>query len=409
MIEERDIIIVGGGMVGMSVAILLRTQLSETTGVTLLEGNDLPVSGDLQDTYPAFDSRATALSFSSRRIFEDIGLWEVFEKKTSPISSIHVSSKDKFGSTLLTSSDYGWPALGYVAENLALGTALLSSTSDQAGIELFGSAIVLSVKASDAYGTSIKINQNGVHRHFKAKLLIVADGAKSKLRESFFIDSTIKNYGQDAIVVNVGFEQPHMNCAFERFTDSGPLAVLPLVEASSQPNRCGVVWSVNPERGKELETTSLDGFKELLQKEFGYRLGRISHIGRRSRFPLSQLKAREQVRNGIVIMGNAAHALHPVAGQGFNLALRDANELAKILSCAEIKGKRLGDLGVLESYRLARQRDQEIIVTASDVLPRLFTNRNRFLGLARSIALTALDILPPLKTKLVRRAAGMPF
>ncbi|MDG1988296.1 MAG: FAD-dependent monooxygenase [Halieaceae bacterium] len=409
MVEERDIVIIVAGMVGMSLALLLRAQLSETIGVTLLEGNDLSIPADFQDTYPAFDSRTTALSYSSRRIFENIGIWELFENNTSLINSIHVSSKGRFGSALLTSNDYDLPALGYVAENLALGSVLLRSISDSSEIELLGSAKVLNVKSIGKAGVSLKINQEGLVKKFKTKLLIVADGAKSKIRESFAIDSTIKDYRQDAIVTNVEFERPHMDCAFERFTESGPLAVLPLLGTPSQPNRCSVVWSTNPERAKKLENISLGKFKILLQKEFGYRLGRISDSGERSRFPLSLIKANEQVRQGIVIMGNAAHALHPVAGQGFNLALRDAHELARILSNAVSQDESLGDLKVLESYRLARLRDQEIIVTASDILPRLFTYRNHFVGLARSIALASLDILPPIKNRLVRHAAGMSF
>ena len=409
MVEERDIVIAGAGMVGMSLALLLRAQLPETIGVTLLEGNQLSIPGDSQDTYPAFDSRTTALSYSSRRIFENIGIWKLFENNASLINSIHVSSKGRFGSALLTSTDYGWPALGYVAENLALGSALLKSISERSEIELLGSAKVLNVKSVGASGVSMKINQEGLEKKFKTKLLIVADGAKSKLRESFANDSMIKDYRQDAIVANVGFQQGHMDCAFERFTDSGPLAVLPLLGTPSQPNRCSVVWSTSPERAENLENISPGKFKTLLQREFGYRLGRISDIGERSRFPLSLIKANEQVRQGIAIMGNAAHALHPVAGQGFNLALRDADELARILSNAVSRDEALGDLRVLESYRLARFSDQEIIVTASDILPKLFTYRNRFLGLARSIALASLDILPPIKNRFVQHAAGMSF
>ena len=261
MFEERDIVIAGGGMVGMSLALLMRSQLPEHIRITLLESKSLPKKAEVQDSYPAFDGRTTALSYGSRLIFESLGLWSDFEGQASPIDSIHVSSKGSFGSSVLDSGDYGWPALGYVVENYALGGALLKAINKMKGIDLAGSSAVLDVKAADEASTEITVLRDGVAIKMRSKLFAIADGSGSKLREAFFIETTSKPYDQEAIVANVGFEFAHESRAYERFTRTGPLALLPLKRSEAHLSRCGLVWSVNKDDAVDLELGTLDNFR----------------------------------------------------------------------------------------------------------------------------------------------------
>ena len=244
-------------------------------------------------------------------------------------------------------------------------------------------------------------------RELAAELLLVADGVGSALREQLGVTVTDKPYGQHALVANVAFAEPHEGCAYERFTDEGPVALLPLLPAGDAGHRSALVWTLPPERATGLCNCPEQDFLRELQDRFGYRLGRLQQVGARHAYPLSLVRSGEQVRQGVVVMGNAAHALHPVAGQGFNLALRDVAELGRVLARGAELNVPPGDLAMLQRYHHRQQADQDRTIQFSDRVPSLFMNNDPVLGMGRDLALAGLDILPGLKREFVRYAAGV--
>ncbi|MCB1841642.1 MAG: FAD-dependent monooxygenase, partial [Halioglobus sp.] len=238
-------------------------------------------------------------------------------------------------------------------------------------------------------------------------LLLVADGANSRLCRCLGVELTEKLYDQHAVVANVATSLPHGGCAFERFTDEGPLAMLPLPAAAGAEHRCALVWTLPPERAASMRDCSEQAFLAQLQRAFGYRLGRLRAVSARHSYPLALTRAREQVRQGIVVMGNAAHALHPVAGQGYNLALRDIAGLATVLAQGLQAGDALGELSSLRRYQNHQHADQARTIGFSDRVPELFMHADPLLGVGRDIALAGLDLLPAAKREFVRHAAGV--
>ncbi|MFV8819101.1 2-octaprenyl-6-methoxyphenyl hydroxylase [Haliea sp. E17] len=405
MSEMRDIVIAGGGMVGISLALRLARQLPGERRITLVEGFPLPTDSAQQSAYhPSFDARSTALSYSSQSIFVALGLWDAIARHACPIETIHVSNRGRFGSALLRAADYGWPALGYVVENPWLGRCLASALR-ASEVEILSPATVETARVIPA-GQKLALSGEGPES-LETRLLVVADGAGSGLRQRLGFSAHEKSYGQQALVGNVAHAQPHGGRAFERFTANGPLALLPLPGVSGAPHRSALVWTVDPERGSRLRDCAQAEFLGELQEAFGYRLGRLQQVGERAHYPLSLVQSAEQVRSGVVVMGNAAHALHPVAGQGFNLALRAVAVLADTLAEALEQGESCGDLAVLERYERRQRGDQRRTIAFSDSLPGLFSHPGPLLGLTRDLSLAGLDILPALKREFVRHTAGV--
>jgi 2-octaprenyl-6-methoxyphenol hydroxylase len=407
MIAEQDIVVAGGGMVGISLALQLAGKLPVTTSICLVEGFPFPdTSADGRPEYhPSFDARSTALSYSTRLVYERMQVWDDLQEGLCPIESIHVSSRGRFGSTVMRAQDYGWPALGYVVENAWLGNALVQALYRQGRVEIRSPARVVGATADDR-GMRLRLD-GGEPEEIRAGLLLVADGANSGLRDALGVAVEEKPYRQHALIANIASAQPHGGCAFERFTDEGPLALLPLLGAPGADNRSALVWTLPPEQADHLQRCSPEDFLQRLQLRFGYRLGRLLQVGERHSYPLSLVQSAEQVRQGVVVMGNAAHSLHPVAGQGYNLALRDVAELAGVLSEGIDAGLEPGDLGLLQRYQRRQLPDQARTIGFSDRVPSLFMHSDPVLGLARDMALAGLDILSPLKREFVRYAAGV--
>lgn len=365
MTERRDIVIAGGGMVGISLALQLAARLPDETRIALVEGFPLPPAegGKAPSYHPSFDARSTALSYSSRLIYDGLGIWEALAEWLCPIETIHVSSRGRFGSSLLKATDYGWPALGYVVENAWLGRSLIAALRAQDRVELINPAKVV---GAEARGSGQRLHLEGeAPETLDTELLVVADGAGSGLRENLGVGVDEKPYRQSAVIANVASAEPHRGCAFERFTDEGPLAMLPLLGVAGSEHRSALVWTLPPERAAELAACDQDVFLAELKNRFGYRLGRLTQVGERHSYPLSLVKSEEQVRQGMVVMGNAAHALHPVAGQGFNLALRDVAALAEVLRAGMEEGLAPGDLGLLGRYQASQAADQARVRTCS--------------------------------------------
>lgn len=405
--EHRDIVIAGGGMVGASLALQLAAVLPEPVSICLVEGFPMPapLAAGRPDYHPSFDARSTALSYSSRLVYEKIQVWEELSEWLCPIETIHVSSRGRFGSSLLRAVDYGWTALGYVVENAWLGNALIQALYRQGRVEIISPA---RVAAAVPEGRGMRLQLEGeAEIALETALLIVADGAASGLRQQLGVAVREKSYGQHALVANVAFAQPHKGCAYERFTDQGPVALLPLLATGPGEHRSALVWTLPAEQAAHLQACPSGEFLQALQDRFGFRLGRMLQVGERHCYPLALVQSAEQVRQGVVVMGNAAHTLHPVAGQGFNLALRDVAELAAALARGVAAGVPPGDLGLLQSYLRRQQPDQDRTIQFSDRLPGLFMHTDPVFGLARDLALSGLDILPSLKREFVRHATGV--
>jgi 2-octaprenyl-6-methoxyphenol hydroxylase len=236
----------------------------------------------------------------------------------------------------------------------------------------------------------------------RARLLVAADGARSPVREQLGIAALRREYGQQAVIANVTPTLPHDNVAYERFTAEGPVAFLPMSE-----NRCAVVCAVNEAELPAVMDLDDAGFLALLHDRFGDRLGPLPRVGRRQAYPLFLLKSREHARARAAIIGNAAHTLHPIAGQGFNLGIRDVAALAEVIANAHRAGADIGDLAVLDRYADWRRWDQRRTIAFTDALNRLFANPLLPLRAARNLGLLAFDLCPPVKRLFARQMMGL--
>ena len=390
---DYDVAIIGGGMVGASLARALAQ-----AGVRTAVVEAWSVESQRQ---PSYDDRAIALAYGTRRILEGLGVWETLAPDAQPILHIHVSNKGHFGFTRLHHHEMEVDALGYVATGNTLGSALFQGLERLPHLDLFCPA-VLSQFEVGADRVDLTVEMNGEVRQLSARLLVAADGARSTVRQRLGIGVREWGYGQSAIISNITPGLPPAGVAFERFTAEGPLAMLPLTE-----NRCGLVWTVNDERLPEAAALDDHGFLARVQANFGNRLGRLQRAGRRSVYPLKFLQAKEHVRPRVALIGNAAHAVHPITGQGFNLGIRDAAVLADVLVDALRTGGDPGDLPVLEGYARWRHRDQQAVAMLTDGLVRLFTNPLPPIGVVRNLGMLALDVAPAAKRLLTRQFMGL--
>ncbi|MBI5450100.1 MAG: 2-octaprenyl-6-methoxyphenyl hydroxylase [Gammaproteobacteria bacterium] len=350
---------------------------------------------------PSYDERCIALAYGSRRIFEGLGLWPLLAGQVTPISSIHVSDRGHFGFARLAAQHYHYPAFGYVVENSVLGQMFGPRLAQQTNLTLCCPARLQSLRCESGRATAL-IEQQGQQRTMTARLVIGADGGRSQVREQAGIAATVADYQQSAIIANLSISQPHRGQAFERFTDSGPLALLPL-----DGQRCSLVWTVARDAVAEVMALDDGAFLQRLEQRFGRRLGRFIRIGRRHAYPLQLVSAAPHQVPRLALIGNAAHTLHPIAGQGFNLGIRDVAVLAQTICDALQAGNDPGGSAVLAGYEQWRQRDQRSIIRLTDGLVRLFSNDLAPLVLARSSALLALDLIPGLKRHFARQTMGL--
>ncbi len=407
MPADYDVLIAGGGMVGASLALCLHQRSAGRLKVAVVESFPLPPLNEQGPTYrPSFDARSTALSYGSRQIYQQLGLWSTLHKHVADIRSIQVSDRGHFGSVLMRDDELGWPALGHVVENAWLGNVLLNHLRRHTNVEFLSPASVETVQISEA-AAELEIRRDDVLQPCRASLLVVADGAESGLCDKLGIHRRVDDYAQTAVIANIGTERAHAGMAYERFTAEGPLAMLPLLPDEQGQSRSALVWTFPEDDAEQAMAWSDEVFLTRLQEQFGYRLGRLQKVGQRAAFPLRLSFAQEQVRRHVVVMGNAAHSLHPVAGQGFNLALRDADALAQRAAEAHRQGREPGEFAVLQAYLRGQNTDQRLTTLFSDQLTRLFSNRQPLLSLARNMGLLMLDTSAPLKSRFTARAAGV--
>ncbi len=390
---DYDVAIVGGGMVGASFALALRaTRLR----VILIES--VPPDSAAQ---PSFDERTTALGNGSRQIFETLGVWQAMSADSSPIRSIHVSDAGRFGVARLDAREQGVPAFGYVVPNRTIGRVLWQSLRESPNVTLAVPAKLAGATVRDD-GVLLDVVRDGKTTSIRAAVAVAADGAGSVLRTSAGIEAAVEDYDQVAIVVNAATERPNNGEAFERFTSSGPLAVLPVSGGGY-----AVVWAVSPARAAELVSLDETAFAAELLSAFGWRAGRWTRIGRRNTYPLMLSRAAETVSGRVVLIGNAAQALHPVAGQGFNLGLRDAATLAEMLARAEPNpdfSPMVDEL--LGKFAAWRAEDRSGVTRFTDSLVKLFGSDMPGLGLVRNFGLLLFDLSPAAKRALSRVSWG---
>ncbi len=382
--DPYDIGIVGGGLVGLCAALAL-----QHTGrrIAIIEASRLeqPDSGGL-------NARSIALSYSSVQIFKALGIWRSIKQQAAAIENIHISSQGRWGLSRLQAGDYDIPALGYVIENQHLAASLLQRVEACEQIKLITEASFESIEDNEI--VTIDYQHQGQTHELSCRYALIADGANSRARSRLGIDHNIIDYGQSVIITNVEFDKTGMNCAYERFTDEGPLAMLPL-----PGNRYACVWTRDNRSVEPLMQADDAGFIKALQSCFGFRMGYIEQVGERFCFPLKRTEAAQLIKGNCVLIGNAANTLHPVAGQGFNLALRDVATLYELFKTEK----------PLDEYQPLRQREQQQVVRLGDGLVSLFSNQLPLLDHLRAGSLALLDQLPPLKAQVAMSGMGLTF
>jgi 2-octaprenyl-6-methoxyphenol hydroxylase len=388
-----DVAIVGGGMVGASLGVALAP-----LGIRIALIEAVPHSAAAQ---PSFDERTTALSNGSRRILETLSVWPQVDSAATPIRKIHISEKGRFGFARIDAAEQGLPAMGFVVANRTLGNALWPRLLGLPNLRVFCPAEVLRLNArADAVG--LEIAEDGVKTCIDARLIVAADGVQSAVRSAFGVDASVRDYGQTAVITTVLPQRFHDNVAYERFTPDGPLALLPL-----EGGRCTLVLTLDSASAASVMAWTDAEFLAEVQRRFGFRLGRFLKAGRRVPYALSLTRAARTSSGRCVIIGNAAQGLHPVAGMGFNLGLRD------VASLAELIAERIGQTGfdpgsaeLLAGYDAWRAADRGGVIAFTDGLVRLFANPLGSVRALRTLGLLAFDVLPPAKAALSRLSMG---
>lgn len=392
MSEHHDIVIVGGGLVGASLAIALdgcgfRVALIEAVAPQL-------------DAQPSYDERNLALARASVNALQALGIWAHTEQRAAPIQRVHISRRGEFGSILLDAQELGLPEFGAVLPARELGNALLTRLNECRSLTRIAPGQLLAVEAgTDQIGLLLRDN-NGEHR-LTVRLLVGADGTESLVRSSFGIGTQRTDYAQSAIVTTLTTPKPLDGLAYERFTETGPVALLPLGQ-----NRAGLVLSVPASDAQRVAELDDDAFLNLVHERFGFRAGRFTRPGRRKPYPLRRILADALTAPRVVLVGNAAQTVHPLGAQGFNLGLRDALTLTELLIAAQAQQADPGAPELLGNYVQRRAPDRLATTSFSDELVRLMANDFPPLRMLGSLAFAGLDRLAPLKRRLALRGMG---
>ncbi|EPP3357431.1 FAD-dependent monooxygenase [Acinetobacter baumannii] len=399
---QQQVIIVGGGMVGLSLSLMLA---KANIAVKLLEAVKYPNYDD-QNVAPyhsSFDARNTALSRRSVQIYQKLGLWDALQQHATPILQVHITEQGSFGKARLIAEQEKVESFGQVIENAWLGRVLLTQVRQQPLIELIDGVQVTAL-TQDAEQVHIEAQRGDEVLKLESKLLIAADGRDSFCRQAIGVGVDVHDYDQVAIVTTVQTSKPHEHVGFERFSALGPLALLPL----PGEYRRSVVWPVKKgTEGEWLGEENDQHFLDALQKTYGDRAGKFEKTGKRFSYPLSQVLAHKQAVGRVILMGNAAHTIHPVAGQGFNLCLRDADILLRYLVNQLSASDDIGNPDNLLAYEQARLSDQQRVIKFCDTVVRGFSNQNPLLKLIRNTGLIAFDVIPGVKPLVANYAMGL--
>ena len=388
-----DIVVIGGGLAGSGLACALARGKA---GIALVEERQAQGENSQDD-----DARGIALSLSSRKLLDRIGLWSKLEQSACPVERIHVSTQGRFGCVRMSAGMLDLDALGFVVRAQELGRTLFEEAAKHDNIDIFCPATAAGIYR-DADSVTVRVRQAGEDTTLRCKLLVIADGAFSNTRELAGIKTSIHDYSQTAIVSNVSISRDHRNTAYERFTPDGLIAILPLKDG-----RCVTVMVVPADKVDSYVQLDNEEYLGHLQQTFGKRLGRLSRLGARKSYPLFLLRPEQQTHDRVVLLGNAAHTIHPNGAQGFNLVLRDVAALAAHLGATLQDGGDAGAGEVLDAYGLSRKADQRRVIRFSDSLQRAFNDTTPLKSALRNSAMWVLDALPTLKKEFIGQATGL--
>ncbi|WCG83550.1 2-octaprenyl-6-methoxyphenyl hydroxylase [Pectobacterium sp. A5351] len=386
------VMIVGGGMAGATLALAISRLSRGTIPVDLIEAHS-----PLDKEHPGFDARAIALSEGTRQQLAALDIWPSLSSHATAITDIHVSERGHASVVNLKASDYHVQALGHVVELHDVGQRLFALLQQAPGVRVHCPAKVVTVTRTQENATLTL--DNGTE--LTGQLMVAADGSRSMLSHACGIQWQQHDYDQIAVIANVTTAEPHCGRAFERFTPHGPLALLPMSNG-----RSSLVWCHDKHRQHEVDGWSEAEFRQQLQQAFGWRLGRFTHLGERHSYPLRLLIASQHISHRLALVGNAAQTLHPIAGQGFNLGIRDVMSLAETLVEAAKNQQDIGQYTVLDCYQQRRTPDQDTTVAITDGLVRLFANRYTALAVGRNLGLIAMNNLPLVRDAFARRTLG---
>lgn len=392
MLYDYDVLIGGGGLAGNCLALALKDCGLKIAIIEACSREELYNS-------PAGD-RALALAAGTIAKLEELGIWQGVKIHATAIKQIHVSDQGHFGKTRLSAQKEDVEALGYVITARDIESHVAQLVAD-AGMSQYCPARIIGLSTSSE-AVHVSLQQDAESVNLTAKLLVGADGGESTVRKLLEIPQHKTDYGQTAIVTTVKTFLPHQNTAYERFTAFGPLAVLPLGKYQAS-----VVWTRSHEQAADLMACSEKEFIAQLQSCFGYYLGELTGAAPRRAFPLTLIRAEKMLAERTIMIGNAVHQLHPVAGQGFNLGLRDVVELANNLTKQQQNGGDIGAAIFLQDYAKLRQQDHDKVINLTDGLVKLFSTSHLSIAVARNVGLTLLDHIPSAKKLLARQAMGL--
>jgi 2-octaprenyl-6-methoxyphenol hydroxylase len=428
--KSFDIIISGGGLSGSLMALSL-ADLTKADGsllsIAIIEAN-APAANETantaknqntaqqQNTSALFDDRVLALSHASAKYLDSVNVWQHLSPDACAIEKIDISDRGHYGKARIEAKTHEVSALGYVIAMAKIGQALLKVLASKSNVQWFSPDAITAINwhpKSTINHTIIDVTLN-TGNTLQTSLLLGCDGVNSPCRQLAKISVNKSDYQQVALIANVATEKPHNNKAFERFTELGPIAMLPLTELNNTQNRCSLVWTMSAEQSGQLLTLNDTDFCAQLELAFGSWLGEITQVGKRHTYPLVLLQAQQQTYHRMALIGNASHTIHPIAGQGFNLGLRDVQLMASLIenqlqNQPQNKSQNQVDIGsfaLLNEYSLKRAQDQTQIINLTDSLVTLFSNSLPPMVVGRNTGLKILNYLSPLKKTLVNKLMG---
>ena len=396
--RDCDVLIAGGGAVGSALACALADLPLRVVLVEALQPQLL--------AQPSFDARVTALANGSQQILAGLDLWPELKGQVEAIRSIHVSERGRFGAARIEAREEHVPALGYTVENQTLGRVLWERLQRAPRLTVLAPARVTALAREPGFA-AVTVQHGDAAETVRAKLVVAADGARSVVRAALGVETAEDDYGQRAVIFNCSTEAPLEGRAFERFTERGPIALLPLTGG-----RAAVIWTLPEDDAERVKALPTDEFRAELQAAFGQRVGRFARIGERHLYPLARVVSGAVHGERAVLIGDAALRLHPVAGQGFNLALRDIATLAEVIvdaARAAAVAQEPADVGapeLLDRYAAWRAGDRQRVSSFTHGLIQLFGDAAPGFGLGRGLGLMMFDLLPGAKGLLARRTMG---